>query len=87
VEVSCRIQWIHFNVFVDHFWHPEVIKMQSQKAKITEPDRIIFLENQDELAPPLFLHTLSVVLFFIVQNKPHYKVKITPTIKIGWITY
>jgi hypothetical protein len=36
--VSCRIQWIHFNVFVNHFWHPEVIKMQSQKAKITEPD-------------------------------------------------
>jgi hypothetical protein len=38
--------------------------MQSQKAKITEPDRIIFLENQDELAPPI-----------IVQNKTHYKVK------------
>jgi hypothetical protein len=37
------------------FLAPEVIKMQSQKAKITEPDRIIFLENQDELAPPLFL--------------------------------
>jgi hypothetical protein len=51
--------------------------MQSQKAKITEPDRIIFLENQDELAPPLFF-TYAIgraFLFFIVQNKTHYKVK------------
>jgi hypothetical protein len=36
------------------FLAPRSHKMQSQKAKITEPDRIIFLENQDELAPPLF---------------------------------
>jgi hypothetical protein len=40
---------------VNHFWYPEVIKYAVPKAKITEPDRIIFLENQDELAPPLFL--------------------------------
>jgi hypothetical protein len=49
--------------------------MQSQKAKITEPDRIIFLENQDELAPPLFLTYAIVLFYFIVQNKTHYKVK------------
>jgi hypothetical protein len=61
---------------VDHFWHPEVIKMQSQKAKITEPDRIIFLENQDELAPPFFFtYAIGRAFYFIVQNKTHYKVK------------
>jgi hypothetical protein len=50
--------------------------MQSQKAKITEPDRIIFLENQDELAPPLFLtYAIGRAFYFIVQNKTHYKVK------------
>jgi hypothetical protein len=50
--------------------------MQSQKAKITEPDRIIFLENQDELAPPLFLtYAIGRSFYFIVQNKTHYKVK------------
>jgi hypothetical protein len=52
--------------------------MQSlKKAKITEPDRIIFLENQDELVPPLFL-TYAIgraFLYFYVQNKTHYKVK------------
>jgi hypothetical protein len=35
------------------FLVPRVIK--SPKRLKNEPDRIIFLENQDELAPPLFL--------------------------------
>jgi hypothetical protein len=46
--------------------------MQSQKAKITEPDRIIFLENQDELAPPLFL-TYAIgraFLFYSPKQNP-----------------
>jgi hypothetical protein len=55
------------------FLAPRSHKNAVPKAKITEPDRIIFLD-QDELAPPLFLHTLSVVLFyFIIQNKPIIK--------------
>jgi hypothetical protein len=37
------------------FLVPRSHKNAVPKAKITEPDRIIFLENQDELAPPLFL--------------------------------
>jgi hypothetical protein len=33
--------------------------MQSQKAKITEPDRIIFLENQDELASIILTYAIG----------------------------
>jgi hypothetical protein len=47
-------------------------KMQPKKAKITEPDRIIFLENQDELVPPLFL-TYAIgraFLFFMSKQNP-----------------
>jgi hypothetical protein len=71
MKVSCRIQWIYFNVFVNHFWHPSH-KNAIQKAKITEPDRIIFLENQDELAPPLFL-TYAIgraFLFYSPKQNP-----------------
>jgi hypothetical protein len=52
VEVSVESNGF-INVLVKPFLAPRS-HVQSQKAKITEPDRIIFLENQDELAPPLF---------------------------------
>jgi hypothetical protein len=62
--------------------------MQSQKAKITEPDRIIFLENQDELAPPLFLTYAIGRAFLFYSPKQNIIIeKTTPTIKIGWMTY
>jgi hypothetical protein len=60
--------------------------MQSQKAK-TEPDRIIFLENQDELAPPLFLTYAIGRAFLFYSPKQNQSEKTTPTIKIGWMTY
>jgi hypothetical protein len=51
------------------FLAPRSHKMQSQKAKITEPDRIIFLENQDELAPPLFFNIRYRSCFYFYSPK------------------
>jgi hypothetical protein len=49
-----------------------------KNAKITEPDTIIFLENQDELVLHYSLsYDRSQLFIFIVQNKTHYKVKNT----------
>jgi hypothetical protein len=36
------------------FLEPKIVKMQCQNAKTTEPETIIFLEAQGELAAPLF---------------------------------
>jgi hypothetical protein len=47
-------------------------RSHKKSGKITEPDRIIFLENQDELAPPLFL-TYAIgraFLFYSPKQNP-----------------
>jgi hypothetical protein len=54
MKIPCFIQRTGINIFINHFWNPKIVKMQCQNAKTTEPETIIFLEAQGELAAPLF---------------------------------
>jgi hypothetical protein len=63
MKISCFIQRTGINIYKP-FLEPKIVKMQCQNAKTTEPETIIFLEAQGELAPLFFTYLIGLAARF-----------------------